>query len=83
MQIQGVVRLVNDEDAVVAVETEHGEYTVFGLLGDYQVRIGDVIAGPLEALDQQLFTNETRGVSMLVYVEDVELSLDAATDRIA
>lgn len=82
MHIQGVVRLINDDDAVVAVETEHGEYTVFGLLGDYQVVEGDIITGPLEALDQQLFTNETRGVSMLVYVEDVELSLDLARERV-
>lgn len=83
MHMQGVVRIVNEDDAVVAVETEHGEYTVFGLLGDYPVVVGDVVSGPLEALDQQLFTNETRGVSMLVYVEDVELALDAARERVA
>jgi hypothetical protein len=83
MQLKGVVRLVNDDDAVVAVETEHGGFTVFGLLGDYEVALGDEISGPLESMDQQLFTNETRAVAMLVYVEDVELSLEMARERVA
>lgn len=80
--MQGVVRLINSEDGLAAVETEHGEYTVFGLMGDYELHVGDVVSGPLEALGEQRIGNETQDVSMLVYIEDIELSADAAREKV-
>lgn len=81
--MRGVVKLVNAADEVFAVETEHGEYTVFGLLESCTIEEGDVVSGPLEALDQQIFVNETRERKMMVYVEDVELTLEVARSRVA
>jgi hypothetical protein len=81
--MQGVVSLINDEDALIVVQTERGEYTVMGLLGDYHIEVGDQVIGPLEALDEQVIVNETQDLSMQVYVEDIELSLEAALERIS
>jgi hypothetical protein len=81
--MQGVIRLINSDDGLVAAETEHGEYTVFGLMGDYEVHVGDIVTGPLEALDEQRVTNETQDVAMLVYIEDIELSLEQAQEKLA
>lgn len=80
--MQGTVRLINADDGLVAVETEHGEYTVFGLMGNDELGVGDVLSGPLEALDEQRLTNETRGGTLLVYIEDIELSLEAARQKV-
>lgn len=80
--MQGTVRLVNLGDGVAAVETEHGEFTVFGLLDDIEIAVGDIVSGPLESLDQQVFVNETRSVSMNVYVEDCELQRADAELRV-
>ena len=80
--MRGIVKLVNTDDGVVAVETEHGEYTVFGLLEDSAVDVGDVIVGKLESLDQQIFRNETKSTEMTVYVEDVEITREEAETRV-
>lgn len=81
--MQGVVSLINDEDALIVVQTERGEYTVMGLLGECHVEVGDRLIGPLEALDEQVIVNETQDLRMQVYVEDIELSLEAALERIS
>lgn len=81
--MRGVVKIMNAEDGVAAVETEHGEYTVFGLLGDHPLAVGDVLEGPLEALDEQRLRNETRGEELLVYIEDIELSRADAESRVS
>jgi hypothetical protein len=74
--------MIND-DALVVVEVEHGEYTVFGLLEEeHDVEVGDVLSGPLTALDEQRIVNETKGVTLSVYIEDTELSLDSALERL-
>lgn len=80
--MQGVIRLINTADALAAVETERGGYTVLGLMEECDVSVGDVLSGPLEALDQQTVLNETKGVTMQVYIEDIELTLETAREKI-
>ncbi|RFA24785.1 hypothetical protein CAI21_20155 [Alkalilimnicola ehrlichii] len=80
--MRGTVKLLNRDDGIVGIETEHGEYTVLGLLEDYEIAEGDVISGPLEALDQQLMNNETRQLQMNVYVEDCELQYEDAKVKV-
>ncbi|MEX0729296.1 MAG: hypothetical protein WED00_12415 [Aquisalimonadaceae bacterium] len=72
--MRGVVSFMNAEDRLVAVLTEHGEYTVIGIMEEAALSVGDTITGPLEALDHQILENETRGTRLSVYVEDFELS---------
>lgn len=76
--MRGTVTLVNADDGVVAVETEHAEYTVLGVMEDDALSVGDVIVGDLESLDHQVVENETRGTQVSVYVEDTELPLEEA-----
>jgi len=76
--MRGIVRIVRAMEALVVVETEYGEYTVLGLLDDSPIAEGDLVSGPLESRDQQRLVNETQGHDMLVYIEDAELSLEAA-----
>lgn len=80
--MQGVIRLVNADDGLIAIETERGRYTVCGLMGDDEVAVGDALSGPLEAVGEQTISNDTRGVAMLVYIEDTELSADAAQEKL-
>ncbi|SEO67459.1 hypothetical protein [Aquisalimonas asiatica] len=80
--MRGTVTLFNSEDGVAAVETEHGEFTVLGIMDDDAVAVGDIITGDLESLDYQVMNNETRGVSLSVYVEDTELPLEEAEQKL-
>lgn len=80
--MRAVVKIVNADDGLVAVETERGDYSVFGLMGDEPLAVGDVVSGALDQTDQQTLTNETRGGSLLAYVEDVGLSLAEAQERL-
>jgi hypothetical protein len=82
VEMRGTIKLLNLADGIVGVETEHGEYTVFGLLEEYEVALGDVVSGALESLDQQQLLNETRDLMMSVYVEDCELQLADAEARV-
>ncbi len=79
--MRGTVALINEEDAMVLVETEHGEYSVLGIMDEEGLSVGDVIVGDLEKLDFQVMQNETRGVQVSVYVEDTELPLEEAKSR--
>ncbi len=81
--MRGVVSFINEEFGLVAVETEHGEFTVFGLMDGNSVSLGDVISGELESLDHQTLDNETRRCQITVYVEDTELSLEDARAKVS
>lgn len=76
--MQGTVALINADDGVVAVKTEHGEFSILGVLEEDALAVGDVISGELEKLDYQVVENTTRGTQISVYVEDTELSLEDA-----
>ena len=76
--MQGTVALINADDGVVAVKTEHGEYSILGVLEEDALAVGDVVSGDLEQLDYQVMENTTRGTQISVYVEDTELSLEDA-----
>lgn len=80
--MRGVVTFINAEDGLVAVLTEHGEYTVFGIMEDDALDVGDTLTGPLETLDHQMLHNETRRSELSVYVEDCELSEEDARARL-
>lgn len=80
--MHGTVALINADDALVAVETEHGEYTVMGVMEEDALAVGDVLVGELERLDYQVLDNSTRGTQVSVYVEDTELGLEQARSKL-
>lgn len=73
--LQGIVKLVNPRRGMIAVETEDGGYTVFELLGGYEIELGDVISGNLESLGREKFTNIRNRQTLDVFVEAVQATL--------
>lgn len=68
--MKGNVIAVNIKKGFVAISTDDG-ITVFELLGGYDVEVGDVISGNLDALGGETFNNETQSEEMDVYVQGV------------
>ncbi|MFO7858106.1 MAG: hypothetical protein R6V11_04205 [Ectothiorhodospiraceae bacterium] len=79
--MHGTVALINADDALVAVETEHEEYTVMGVLDEEALAVGDTVEGDLERLDYQVLDNTTKGTQVAVYIEDTELTVDQAKEK--
>lgn len=79
--MRGVVKFAAGE--LVAVLTEHGEYTVIQVLEEHAIGVGDTVIGPLETLDHQILENETRGTRLSVYIEDFELIEEDARAKVA
>ncbi len=59
--MRGVIKLINERRGMIAVRTEHDEYSVLELLGGYSPEIGDVISGNLENLGGESVKNITQG----------------------
>lgn len=71
--MRGIVKFIKAAGDLVAVLTEHGEYTIIEILENDQISVGDIIRGPLETLDHQILENETRNTHLNVYIQDLEL----------
>lgn len=69
--MQGSVSFVNPKNGFFIVEVGAGDYTVVEILGGYDIEIGDIIAGDLDSPGDGFLRNETQGVIMSVYVQDV------------
>jgi hypothetical protein len=73
--MQSTVVMVDLQEGMVAVETKGGRYTVFELLGFYEVSIGDVISSAFDSLDERRLRNETRGEDIVVYMRALNVTL--------
>lgn len=80
--MQGTVKLFNSEDAIAAVETAAGEFTIIGLMSDDAVAVGDVIVGDLDADGAVSLHNETRGNKVEAYVEACGVSETFAREQV-
>lgn len=80
--MQGTVKLFNADDAVAAVETETGDFTIIGLMSDDAVAIGDQISGPLDADGAASLRNESRDNDLEVYVEACGVSEAFAREQV-
>ncbi|MBA1147046.1 hypothetical protein H0Z60_08225 [Ectothiorhodospiraceae bacterium WFHF3C12] len=67
--MQGTVKLLNADDAVAAVQTEAGDFTIIGLMSEDAVTVGDRVSGALDADGAASLRNETRDADLEVYVE--------------
>ena len=66
----GKVRAINQQKGFIAVETDSNEFSVFELLGGYDVEIGDVISGDLKSLGGETVINKTQSEEMDVFIQD-------------
>jgi hypothetical protein len=73
--MQSTVVMVDLQEGMVAVETKGRRYTVFELLGFYDVSIGDVISSPFDSLGERRLRNETRGEDIVVYMRALNVTL--------
>ncbi len=65
----GTVSNIDYQKGFVTVKTNCG-YTVFELLGDYEINIGDVIIGNLDSLGGEKLKNSSTETIMDVFVQD-------------
>ncbi len=78
MPITGLVANVNTNTGKIAAQTPRDELTVFELLGDYSIKVGDIITGELEKLGGATLYNETQQLPMNVFVQGVKRSIHSA-----
>jgi len=69
--MRGVIKLINERRGMIAVRTDHDEYSVLELLGGYSPEIGDVISGNLENLGGESVKNITQGEAWDVFIQDI------------
>lgn len=69
--MRGVIKLINKRRGMIAVRTDHDEYSVLELLGGYSPEIGDVISGNLENLGGESVKNITQGEAWDVFIQDI------------
>lgn len=80
--MNGTVKLLNADDAVAAVETDAGDFTIIGLMSDDAVSVGDQLSGPLDADGAASLRNESRDTELEVYVEACGVSESFARDQV-
>ena len=81
--MRGVIELINERQGMIAVRTEHDEYSVLELLGGYSPEIGDVISGNLENLGGESVKNITQGEAWDVFIQDIHGSKQTALTMIS
>lgn len=75
--MEGVVKVVNEEMSLFAVETDNG-FTVFEFLETDHIEPGDVVSGSLEAPACESLFNYSRDAELAVYVRDMVPTIEAA-----
>ena len=81
--MQGNMALLNPRRGMAAVCTADGEYISFGILGSFNLEIGDVISGDFGSLERATWRNETIKIIFEVYVEDIHGTREAAKQIIS
>ncbi len=75
--MEGVVKFVNDETNVFAVETDN-TFAVFVIVDADHVETGDVVSGDLESVACDSLFNDSMDAEVQVYVLDIVPTLEAA-----
>lgn len=81
MKTKAKVILVNHNTGMVAVETPTCDITVFELLGCETVKLGAVLSGYWQELDNQVVVQETRHLKLNVFVHECGCELDNIQER--
>ena len=68
--MKGIVTDIDYQKSFVTVETERG-YTVFELLGDYEINIEDVIIGNLDSLGGEKLRNSSTGEIIDAFIQNI------------
>lgn len=67
----GVVAVINPRRGMVAVATEDDAYTIIELLGDWDLKVGDVLTWANgHGLGSETYMNVTKGTQARVFVQN-------------
>ena len=81
--MKATVVLLNQQRGMVAAKTEDGEYSIFELLGGYDVEVGDVVSSSdFYSMGGETYRNLTKNESMDVYVQNVCGGLEQAKRQV-
>jgi hypothetical protein len=76
--IKGKIAIINKNNGLIAVQTEQGDYSVMGLIGGYDVELGDEVTGDLRSSSGESIENLTQYETMDVSIEASGLNLEQA-----
>ena len=68
--MEGVVKIVNEERGLFAVETNNG-FTVYEFDVTDHIETGDVVSGALETSDCNSLHNHSGNAELVAYVHDI------------
>lgn len=81
--MKATVVLVNQNRGMVAAKTEDGEYSIFELLGGYDVEVGDVVSSrDFYSMGGETYRNVTKNEDMSVYVQNVVGGIEQARRQV-
>ncbi|MFA6292957.1 MAG: hypothetical protein WC637_14300 [Victivallales bacterium] len=74
----GIVKIINHERGIIAVEVEINDFTVFEYNRPYAVNIGDIISGDLDSKGSKSLMNLSNCNKMDVIIQAVNCTLQNA-----
>lgn len=81
--MKATVVLVNQTRGMVAAKTEDGEYSIFELLGGYDIEVGDVVSRQdFHSMGGETYRNVTKSEDMDVYVQNVVGNIEQARRQV-
>ncbi|MCE5249416.1 hypothetical protein LLG96_04265 [bacterium] len=80
--MKGIIEFIDFNQALIAVRTEHDEFSLIELLGGYSPEIGDNLSGNLENLGGETLNNITQNEKWDVFIQDVHTSKKIASQMI-
>lgn len=81
--MRATVVLVNQNRGMVAAKTEDGVYSIFELLGGYEVEVGDVVCSrDFHSMGGETYRNVTKNEDMSVYVQKVVGGIEHARRQV-
>jgi hypothetical protein len=81
--MKATVVLVNQTRGMVAAKTEDGEYSIFELLGGYDIEVGDVVSSQdFHSMGGGTYRNVTKNEDMDVYVQNVVGNIEQARRQV-
>jgi hypothetical protein len=74
----GIVKIINHERGIIAVEVDTNDFTVFEYKRPYAVNIGNVISGNLDSKGSKSLMNLSNYNKMDVIIQGVNCTLQNA-----
>jgi hypothetical protein len=81
--MKGTIEIISPRQAMVAVRTENGDFSILELLGGYNPELDDELSGQLENLGGEKVRNLTQKENWEVFIQDIYGSKETAKKLMA